>query len=181
MPSPKLNTPSIAFSRVDMLLHRRVGHGNCPDIAKVFGCQKHPIRPDDASAYKLLEGDCEGLSCSGDCVAKGVLLRDETGYALAILPASHHIRLSELRSQLGDDVDLATEYEAAELFSDCSRGALPALGECYGLDMLVDDSIEKQPEVYFEAGDHGTLIHMSHAQFATLTATARHGRFSVHD
>jgi Ala-tRNA(Pro) deacylase len=47
--------------------------------------------------------------------------------------------------------------------------------------MLVDDSIEKQPEVYFEAGDHGTLIHMSHAQFATLTATARHGRFSVHD
>jgi Ala-tRNA(Pro) deacylase len=118
---------------------------------------------------------------SGDRVAKGVLLRDETGYALAILPASHHIRLSELRSQLGDDVDLATEYEAAELFPDCSRGALPALGECYGLDMLVDDSIEKQPEVYFEAGDHGTLIHMSHAQFATLTATARHGRFSVHD
>jgi Ala-tRNA(Pro) deacylase len=118
---------------------------------------------------------------SGDCVAKGVLLRDETGYALAILPASHHIRLSELRSQLGDDVDLATEYEAAELFPDCSRGALPALGECYGLDMLVDDSIEEQPEVYFEAGDHRTLIHMSHAQFATLTATARHGRFSVHD
>jgi Ala-tRNA(Pro) deacylase len=118
---------------------------------------------------------------SGDCVAKGVLLRDETGYALAILPASHHIRFSELRSQLGDDVGLATEHEASELFQDCTRGALPAVGECYGLDMVVDESIEEQPEVYFEAGDHGTLIHMSHAQFATLTATARHGRFSVHD
>jgi Ala-tRNA(Pro) deacylase len=47
--------------------------------------------------------------------------------------------------------------------------------------MIVDDSIEEQPEVYFEAGDHATLIHMSHAQFATLTATARHGRFSVRD
>ena len=88
---------------------------------------------------------------SGDCVAKGVLLRDDAGYFLAILPASHHIRLSELRSQLGDDVDLATEYEAT------------------------------QPEVYFEAGDHGTLIHMSHAQFAALTSTARHGHFSEHD
>jgi hypothetical protein len=25
------------------------------------------------------------------------------------------------------------------------------------------------------------LVHMSHAQFASLTATARHGCFSVHD
>jgi len=118
---------------------------------------------------------------SGDCIAKSVLLRDETGYALAVLPASHHIRFAELKTQFGDDVGLASEYEAAELFQDCARGALPAVAECYGLDMIVDDSIEEQPEVYFEAGDHGTLIHMSHAQFATLTATARHGRFSAHD
>jgi Ala-tRNA(Pro) deacylase len=114
-------------------------------------------------------------------VAKGVLLRDEIGYALAVLPASHHIRLAALRSQVGNDVHLASEYEAAELFEDCTRGAFPAVGECYGLDLIVDDSIEEQPEVYFEAGDHATLIHMSHAQFATLTATARHGRFSEHD
>lgn len=118
---------------------------------------------------------------SSDRVAKAVLLRDETGYALAVLPASHHIRFSELRRRLGDDVGLATEREAAELFEDCTRGALPAVGECYGLDMVVDDSIEEQPEVYFEGGDHGTLIHMSHAQFVTLTATAWHGRFSVHN
>jgi Ala-tRNA(Pro) deacylase len=44
---------------------------------------------------------------SGDCIAKGVLLRDETGYALAVLPASHHIRFSALKSQLGEDVELA--------------------------------------------------------------------------
>lgn len=123
----------------------------------------------------------EACRLSGDQVAKAVLLRDDTGYALAVLPASHHIRLSELRRQLGDDVGLATEREAAELFEDCTRGALPAVGECYGLDMVVDDSIEEQPEIYFEGGDHGTLIHMSHAQFSTLTAMARHGHFSVHN
>jgi Ala-tRNA(Pro) deacylase len=114
-------------------------------------------------------------------VAKGVLLRDEIGYALAVLPASHHIRFSALKSQVGNDVRLASEYEAAELFEDCTRGAFPAVGECYGLDLIVDDSIEEQSEVYFEAGDHATLIHMSHAQFAILTAGARHGLFSVHD
>ena len=116
----------------------------------------------------------------GDRLAKGVLLRDEVGYARAVLPASHHIRLSELRRQFGDDVDLATEGEIEDLFQDCVRGAIPAIGECYGLDMVVDDSIEEQPEVYFEGGDHATLVHMTHAQFAKMTAASRHGSFSVH-
>lgn len=116
----------------------------------------------------------------GDRFAKAVVLRDEVGYALAVLPASHHIRLSELRRQFGDDVGLATEREIEELFQDCERGAVPAIGECYGLDMLVDDSIEEQPDVYFEGGDHATLVHMTHAQFAKMTAAARHACFSQH-
>jgi Ala-tRNA(Pro) deacylase len=116
----------------------------------------------------------------GDCLAKGVVLRDEIGYALAVLPASHHIRLAELRRKFGDDVNLASEREIEELFGDCARGAVPAIGECYGLDMLVDDSLDGQPEVYFEGGDHATLVHMTHAQFAQMTAAARHGAFSEH-
>jgi Ala-tRNA(Pro) deacylase len=32
-----------------------------------------------------------------------------------------------------------------------------------------------------EAGDRETLLHMGHAQFARLMASAPHGRFSVHD
>jgi len=123
----------------------------------------------------------EACRVSGDWVAKAVVLGDEYGYILAILPASHHIRLQDLRMQLGLDVHLATEHEIEELFQDCVRGAVPPVGECYGLDTVVDDSIEEQPEVYLEGGDHATLVHMSHAQFAALTATARHGCFSVHD
>jgi len=115
----------------------------------------------------------------GDRLAKAVLLRDEMGYALAVLPASHHIRLSELKRQYGDDVRLASEHEIVELFQDCVRGAIPALGDCYGLDLVVDDSIDEQPEVYFEGGDHSTLVRVSRAQFAGLTATARHGSFSA--
>jgi Ala-tRNA(Pro) deacylase len=121
----------------------------------------------------------ETCRISGDRIAKGVLLRDEVGYALAVLPASHHIRLAELRRQFGDDVNLASEHEVEDLFEDCVRGAIPAIGECYGLDMVVDESIEEQPEIYFEGGDHATLVRMSHAQFAKMTASARHGRFSA--
>ena len=117
----------------------------------------------------------------GDRLAKGVVMRRDGEYLLAVLPASHHIQLSELKKQLGDDVDLASEDEIDELFRDCAHGAVPAIGECYGLDLIVDDSIDRQPEIYLEGGDHQTLIHMDHAQFAALTADAQHGRFSTHD
>ena len=122
----------------------------------------------------------EACHISGDRLAKGVVLRDRDSYILATLPASHQIRLSDLRAQLGDHVDLATEREIEQLFRDCDRGAVPPVGECYGLDVIVDASIEEQPEIYFEAGDHATLVHIGRDEFARLTARARHGRFSAH-
>jgi Ala-tRNA(Pro) deacylase len=81
---------------------------------------------------------------------------------------------------LGRDVDLAPEDEIDQLFRDCAHGAVPPVGACYGLDVIVDDSIDEKPDIYLEGGDHQTLIHMSHAQFARLMADARHGHFSVH-
>jgi Ala-tRNA(Pro) deacylase len=123
----------------------------------------------------------EACHISGDRMAKGIVLRRDGGYLLAVLPASHHIHLQDLRMQLDDNVDLATEDEIAQLFRDCARGAVPAVGECYGLDVIVDDSIDTQPDVYLEGGDHVTLIHVDRGQFARLNAEARHGRFSAHD
>jgi Ala-tRNA(Pro) deacylase len=118
---------------------------------------------------------------SGECLAKAIVLRRDGGYMLAVLPASHHIRLGDLKRQLGDDVGLADESELRKLFPDCALGAVPAVGECYGLDVIVDDSIEERPEIYLEGGDHMTLVHVSRAQFARLMSEARLGRFSVHD
>src|ERR1700730_14234815 len=46
----------------------------------------------------------EACHISGDGLAKGIVLRRDEGYMLAVLPASHHIRLSELRGQIGNDV-----------------------------------------------------------------------------
>jgi Ala-tRNA(Pro) deacylase len=123
----------------------------------------------------------EACHIPGDRLAKGIVLRRDGEYMLAVLPASHHLRLSELRTQLGDKVHIADETEINPLFRDCVHGAVPAVGKCYGLDIIVDDSIQAQPDIYMEAGDHETLLHMGHAQFARLTASAPHGRFSAHD
>lgn len=123
----------------------------------------------------------EACHISGDCLAKAVVLRRDGGYMLAVVPASHHLKLPDLRARLGSDIEMASEAEINRLFADCAHGAVPAIGRCYGLDLIVDDSIQAQPEVYMEAGDHQTLLHLTNAQFARLTANAPHGRFSVHD
>lgn len=72
---------------------------------------------------------------SGDRLAKGIVLCRDGGYVLAVLPASHHLRLPELRTQLGKDAGLAREDELPELFRDCVPGAVPAIGTCYALDL----------------------------------------------
>ena len=114
----------------------------------------------------------ETCRISRDRLAKANVLRRN------VLQASHHLRLSDLRDQLGDNVEMAKESEIDPLFPDCAHGAVPPLGHCYALPLIVDDSIEAQPEIYMEAGDHETLLHISHAQFARLMGNARRGRFS---
>jgi Ala-tRNA(Pro) deacylase len=123
----------------------------------------------------------EACHVPGEALAKAVVLRRDGGYMMAVLPASHHLHLSALKSQLGHKVDLASEKEIAELFVDCDIGAIPPVGECYGLDVIVDDSIDARRDIYMEGGDHATLIRMEGAQFAKLTAKAWRGHFSTHD
>jgi len=123
----------------------------------------------------------EACHVPGDALAKAVVLRRDGGYMMAVLPASHHLHLSTLKNQLGHKVDLASEREIAELFADCDIGAIPPVGECYGLDVIVDDSIDARRDIYMESGDHATLIRMDGEQFARLTAKAWPGHFSTHD
>ncbi len=117
----------------------------------------------------------------GDNLAKAVVIKDDESYMVAVVPASAHIQLGELSRVLDRQVGLATEAEASELFTDCELGAFPAIGYAYGLDMIVDDSIVAQSDVYMEGGDHQNVVHLTGEQFRSLTADTPHGSFSVHD
>lgn len=104
----------------------------------------------------------------GDRLAKTVLLEDETGYAAAVLPSTHHLSLAELWKATGRRLVLATESEVRELFKDCEVGAVPPVTMAYGMPTYLDESLAQQPDVYFEAGDHEALIHMDTEQFLDL-------------
>jgi Ala-tRNA(Pro) deacylase len=130
-----------------------------------------------ARADTMLEA-ARRASLPGDAVVKAVVLEDEDGYILAAVPASHHVRLTALRKALNRRLGLATEGELARLFADCEVGAAPPVGPAYGVDVVVDDSLIERPDLYFEGGDHCTLIHVRGEDFSRLMAQARHARIS---
>lgn len=142
------------------------------------GIQYDTLSHDETMTASEAAGSCH---VPGDCVAKAVVLKSDGGYVLAVIPASHHLRMGALRESLDELVGLATEAEIGPLFPDCEEGAVPALGAAYGLPMMVDDSLADRADIYFEGGDHRTMIHLSGDQFRRLTKDAPHGRFSAHD
>lgn len=154
---------SIAGTLTQYLASRRVAYDLVP----------HPLTATATESAKTSH-------VSSDSFAKAVVLKGEDGFMLAVLPASRHIDFEELRRLLGRNIDMANEEQVATLFRDCERGAVPPLGAAYGLNVVVDDSLAQQPDVYFEGGDHANLVHMSGTSFQELMANARHGRFTGH-
>lgn len=118
---------------------------------------------------------------SGSLIAKGVVVKDNQGYLMAVLPAVNHIWFEELNALTERNLTIAEEEEASQLFFDCELGAFPALGAAYGLEVVLDDSLVEQPDIFIEGGDHASLLHMSGRQFERLMGNALHGHFSHHD
>ncbi len=116
----------------------------------------------------------------GDRIAKSVVLEDERGYLLAVLPATCRVDLGELHRQTRRNLGLATEYELGALFEDCEPGAVPPLGPAYDMETIVDETLAEQPDIYFEAGDHEQLVHVSGEVFEALLGEAQHTDFSRH-
>jgi Ala-tRNA(Pro) deacylase len=84
------------------------------------------------SAYTC-QGAAAVMHVSGSEVAKTVVVQAGKDYYLAVLPASYHVKPDKLAHVIGCPVHLATETEFSSLFPDCERGAVPPLGELYGL------------------------------------------------
>jgi len=116
----------------------------------------------------------------GDRLAKCVMLEDDHGLphgSSAGQPQGGprcHASSAQSRARL------ATDRELVELFKDCEPGALPPLGLAYGIDTILDESLVDAPDIYFEAGDHQSLVHVSGSGFLKLMANAPRGRISHH-
>lgn len=114
----------------------------------------------------------------GSRLAKSVVIHHETGYVLAVVPSTHRIELSTLQDVMNRRLGLASEEEVSSLFADCDTGAVPPVGPAYDVPVILDESLDNASDVYFEGGDHRTLVHTSGPDFRNLMKDARVARFS---
>jgi Ala-tRNA(Pro) deacylase len=153
---------NIAPSVQDFLAEQQIGYELCA----------HPRTASSLDTARLAHVPPRQL-------AKAVVLKDESGYLVAAVPSCDHIAGTRLAAALHRHaLRLATEWEVATLFADCDYGAVPPLGEPYALPLIVDEALDSEPEVYFEAGDHEHLVHLTHAEFFRMTASAPRAHFT---
>ena len=113
-------------------------------------------------------------------IAKAVMLEDHEGrHLMAVLPADRKISLHKLQEHLAVSLHLVHEKELDVMFQDCQQGAIPALASAYHVNSIYDEALNDLSDVYLEAGDHQTLIHLKQDQFSKLMASTKHMKFSA--
>ena len=115
-----------------------------------------------------------------DHIAKGVIVKDDSGYAMVVVPAINYVEMKHVRKELDRELELVEEDEFSKLFPDCEPGAVPPLGPAYQIETFLDESLTSLSNVFFEAGDHEHLVHVNGDDFKTLLSGVRHGHYS-HD
>lgn len=116
----------------------------------------------------------------GNAMAKSVILEDEQGYVMAVIPATRHVKIREINMLLNRHLGLATESELGQLFNDCELGAIPPVGQAYGMQTVVDYSLDDCEDVYFEAGNHEDVIHVNCSTFNELMKNSDHAVICMH-
>lgn len=112
-------------------------------------------------------------------VAKAVVLEDADGYIVSVMPSHNRLDLEWVNESLGRKLELAHEDDLPGLFQDCDLGAVPALSNAYGIDVIWDEQLTNASEIYIEAGDHESLIHMHGKEFCKLMEDLPHSIISA--
>ncbi len=133
-----------------------------------------PFHPHSSSSHET----AEAAHVPEDHIAKGVMVKDDLGYAMVVVPADNYVEMKHVRQELDRQLELVEEAELYKLFPDCEPGAVPAIGPAYRIETFLDESLTSLANVYFEAGDHEHLVHINGDDFKTLLRGVRHGYYS---
>jgi Ala-tRNA(Pro) deacylase len=88
-------------------------------------------------------------------VAKTIVLRDEEGLRLAVIPASERLDMHKLKRALASKgLRLVTEQEMADEFDEFEVGAVPPFGPMLDALELVDERLLEHDRILCSGGDH---------------------------
>lgn len=102
-------------------------------------------------------------------LAKTVIIKLNGKLGMVVLPANIKVDLEKFKSLTGTkDVKLASEMEFKDKFPGCEVGAMPPFGNLYGMDVFVEQTLEEDEKIAFNAGNHSELIQLAYQDFKNL-------------
>lgn len=111
-------------------------------------------------------------------MVRAVMLEDDQGMVMAVLPASHMLDFASLCQQLGRALQPVSQERLSGTFQDCEPGSIPPLAQTYGLPAIIDEQVTVMPQVCFEPGSHDALVAMHGPDFMKLHTLSRRMSFS---
>ena len=105
----------------------------------------------------------------GRMMAKTVMIKLDGEMAMVVLPADRRVDLEYLKKiTRAHTVRLASEDEFKGMFPGCEVGAMPPLGELYGLEVYAARELTEDDEIAFNAGSFTEVVKLPYAEFRRL-------------
>ena len=112
-------------------------------------------------------------------VARAVLLGDEHGLLLVVLPLDHVINFSRLFALAGRELEPVDRVAARYVFTDCETGSIPSIAAPFQIHALVDNALLAQQSIYLEGGSRSVMLRVSGEDFRHLHRASAQGDFST--
>ena len=113
-------------------------------------------------------------------LAKAVMLHNTLNQqVMAVVPASRKLKVSALNDFTYSDFKLMQEGELIDCFYDCEAGVAPSAGGLYGMNMIVDEELLQESNIYLESGDHRHLLKLSQQDYQDLVMSSRHASIAA--
>ncbi|MEW5756204.1 MAG: HDOD domain-containing protein [Pseudomonadota bacterium] len=97
----------------------------------------------------------------GGSAIKSLLLKDQFGLVLAVIPAANKLNLGNLCGQMRRRLEVVGEEEHRRVMKGMHPKFTPPLGDAYGIKTIIDEAILNAKRVLFSAGDNTNFIETS--------------------
>jgi Ala-tRNA(Pro) deacylase len=106
-----------------------------------------------------------------DHAAKTMVLREDGGYMLAVIPASHRLDLHKAREALeaSSHLRLASEAEMEADFASFEVGAVPPVGPVKRARSALDERLLEHDRILCSGGDHRHSVLLDPRDVARLS------------
>ena len=126
---------------------------------------RHRVHPTAYTAQEI----AAVVHVPGRELAKTVVLKADDRLVMAVLSANDKVDVEVLKNRIGcKSLLLATEEEFRNTFPTCETGAMPPLGNIFGLRVYCDAALERDRDIEFNAGTHHDTIRMKFGDFKRL-------------